>query len=152
MRKQIDKIVSQTLIALMGVMVINVLWQVFTRFLDIPSSWTDELARFLLIWVGVLGVAYTSGKKMHLALDLIPDSWGKDFSKNLNLVTYVLIILFALAVMVVGGARLVYVTFVLGQNSPVLQIPLGLIYSIIPISGFLIIYYKLYDLIIRDND
>ena len=58
-RKKVDKILGTTLAIIMGVMVINVLWQVFTRFvIGTPSSFTDELARYLMIWVGVLGAAY----------------------------------------------------------------------------------------------
>jgi TRAP-type C4-dicarboxylate transport system permease small subunit len=45
--------------------------------------------------------------------------------------------------MVVGGGRLVYITYKLEQNSPSLQIPLAIVYAIIPISGLLILFYKL---------
>ena len=48
---------------------------------------------------------------------------------------------------VIGGSRLVYITFVLGQFSPALQIPLSIIYSVLPVSGLLIIFYKLSDFI-----
>ena len=62
LRKKIDKIVSNALIVIMAVMVLNVLWQVFTRYVvGAPSSFTDELARYLMIWVGVLGAAYVAG-------------------------------------------------------------------------------------------
>jgi hypothetical protein len=55
----------------MAVSVLNVLWQVFTRFvIRHPSSYTEELARYLLVWVGLLGAAYASGHKLHLAIDL----------------------------------------------------------------------------------
>ena len=49
------------------------MWQVLTRFvLGNPSSFTDELARYLLIWVGLFGAAYAIGKRTHLAIDLLP--------------------------------------------------------------------------------
>ena len=54
-RIQIDKIVERLLVLILSVMVINVLWQVFTRFFTSnPSSFTDELARYLMIWLGIL--------------------------------------------------------------------------------------------------
>ena len=53
LKKTIDKILELTLIASMSLLVIDVPWQVFSRFiLQDPSSFTEELARFLLIWVG----------------------------------------------------------------------------------------------------
>ena len=49
--------------------------------------------------------------------------------------------------MVVGGLRLVYITYVLDQYSPALGLPLALLYLVIPISGLLIIYYKIADML-----
>jgi len=49
--------------------------------------------------------------------------------------------------MVVGGSRLVYISFTLGQTSPALQIPLAFVYAVIPVSGILIVYYKITDLL-----
>ena len=59
LRSQIDSVLEKILVIIMSSMVINVLWQVFSRYiLTNPSSFTDELARYLMIWVGVLGAAY----------------------------------------------------------------------------------------------
>ena len=71
-REKIDSFLAWTLVIIMSLMVINVLWQVFSRFiLGDPSSYTEELARYLMIWVGVLGAAYVSGKNKHVAIDYI---------------------------------------------------------------------------------
>lgn len=62
MRKIIDRSLEYVLMALLSVLVIDVLWQVASRYvLTAPSSMTDELAGYLLIWVGLLGAAYVSG-------------------------------------------------------------------------------------------
>ncbi|MDH7911689.1 MULTISPECIES: TRAP transporter small permease [Winogradskyella] len=148
MRKKIDKILGNLLIVIMGVMVINVIWQVFTRFVvGTPSSFTDELARYLMVWLGILGAAYVSGRNMHVAIDVLPQKASNKTQKKLKIVVYVLIILFALFAMVIGGSRLVYITYVLDQQSPALQIPLAIVYLAIPVSGLLIIYYKVSDII-----
>ena len=69
-RTQVDTLVGKVLILILGLMVINVLWQVFSRyFTDSPSSFTDELARYLMMWLGVLGAAYVSGRDEHVAID-----------------------------------------------------------------------------------
>ena len=49
--------------------------------------------------------------------------------------------LFALFVMVIGGARLVSLSFLLGQTSAALQVPLGVVYLALPVSGVLIVVY-----------
>lgn len=146
LRAIVDKILSRTLIVIMGVMVLNVLWQVFSRyFLGEPSSFTDELARYLMIWIGILGAAYVSGKNGHVAIDVLPSRLSEHKQKQLKKVVGVLIILFSSTALVIGGSRLVYITYVLKQFSPALQMPLSLVYLVIPISGVLIIYYKVSD-------
>ena len=147
MRKNVDKILSMVLVALMSIMVLNVLWQVASRYvLSAPSLFTDELANFLLIWVGLLGAAYAAGQKAHLSIDILPSQLTGEKKKKLNLIIGILTILFALTVMVIGGSRLVYLTWSLEQLSATLRVPLGYIYLVIPISGILIIYYAIADL------
>jgi TRAP-type C4-dicarboxylate transport system permease small subunit len=147
-RQKIDKILGYTLVVIMGVMVINVLWQVFTRFIvGTPSSFTDELARYLMIWLGILGAAYVSGKNMHVAIDVLPLRASAKNQKKIKLVVSVLIIVFAFFAMVIGGLRLVYITYTLDQYSPALQMPLAAVYFAIPLSGVLIIYYKISDIL-----
>ncbi|ANW95226.1 C4-dicarboxylate ABC transporter permease [Wenyingzhuangia fucanilytica] len=148
LRKKIDKTLGTALTIIMGLMVINVLWQVFSRFvIGSPSSFTDELSRYLMIWVGILGAAYVSGRNMHVAIDVVPLKTGPATQKKLRILVFILVILFAFAAMVVGGLRLVYISFLLGQTSPALQIPLAFVYAVIPVSGALIIYYKITDLL-----
>lgn len=147
MRTKIDSILGKTLVLIMSVMVINVLWQVFTRFVTgDPSSFTDELARYLMIWIGVLGAAYVSGRNLHVAIDILPTRSTKKTQKRLKTIVTLLVTLFVLFAFVVGGSRLVYISYVLGQQSPALQLPLAVVYIIIPISGLLIMYYKISDL------
>ncbi len=55
MRDTVDTITKYILVLLMGLLVLDVVWQVFTRYvLNSPSIFTDELARSLLIWVSFL--------------------------------------------------------------------------------------------------
>jgi len=143
MRQQIDNILGNFLALLMAIMTLDVLWGVFTRYaMGSQASWSEELARFLLIWIGILGAAYASGKNMHLAIDLLMPRLNKKRKKRLYLFISTTIILFAVAVMVVGGLRLMYITQVLGQLSPALRIPMAAVYSVVPLSGILVIYYK----------
>ncbi|MEM6321213.1 MAG: TRAP transporter small permease [Bacteroidota bacterium] len=144
MRKKIDKYLGGLLTILMIVMTLDVLWGVFTRYaMGNQASWSEELARFLLIWIGILGAAYASGQKMHLAIDLLSPKLNDENKQRIDLLIKGLIILFAFLVLVVGGGRLIYISQTLGQTSAALKLPLSIVYSVLPISGLLIIYYKL---------
>lgn len=131
------------LVILMSVLVVDVLWQVASRYiLSSPSSFTDELAGFLLIWVGVLGAAYVAGRKEHLAIDILIQRSSPARQRMLLYIIYSLIFLFALSVMVTGGVVLMYTRFVLQVKSAALELPLGYVYSVLPISGLIIMYYE----------
>jgi len=147
-RTKINNILSKLLIAIMSLMVVNVLWQVFSRYiLGTPSSFTDELARYLMIWLGILGAAYVSGQNAHVAIDFLPKKLTEKKQAKLKKIVNIIIMLFALFAFVIGGSRLVYLTFVLEQFSPALKLPMGLVYLVIPISGILVIFYKISDTI-----
>ena len=151
MRSKLIHWLEKILATLMGLLVVDVIWQVSTRFiLNNPSSFTDELARFLLIWLGLLGAALVSGHRMHLAIDLISSRFRTTQSqKYLAVFIESVVLVVSLAVMVWGGSKLVYTIWSLGQTSTALQIPLSVVYSIVPISGLLISYFAFEDILRR---
>ena len=142
LKTTIDRALGWVLVVLMSLLVVDVLWQVFSRYvLNSPSSFTEELARFLLIWVGLLGASYAAGQRMHLAVDILPNRLEGKSRHYLGLFILACTVLFAMTVMVYGGIRLVWVTLFLGQTAAALQMPLGYIYLVLPLSGLLIAFY-----------
>jgi TRAP-type C4-dicarboxylate transport system permease small subunit len=146
MTSRLDKVLGWFLVLVMGLSVVNVLWQVFTRFvLSSPSSYTEELARYLLIWIGLIGGAYAVGRRLHLAIDLLPNRLTGRAATWLAIVVELCVAGFALGVLVIGGVRLVQLTLSLGQTSAALGIPIGYVYLSLPVSGMLMIWYALRD-------
>ena len=147
MKQKLDKILGAILVFLMASIVVAVLWQVFSRYvLQSASSFTEEIARYLLIWIGILGAAYASGQQDHLAINILPPKLNEKNRIRLRIGINILIILFSILALIVGGGNLVYVNFELGQSSAALGIPLGYVYLVLPLSGVLIIIYKLIEL------
>lgn len=130
-----------------ALLVVDVLWQVLSRYLvGKPSSFTEEFARFAMIWLVVLGAAYLNGKQSHLSMDYLLNKLSPDaLHKRLKIIEGLMLI-FAFVVMIIGGGYLVYTTLYLGQESPAMHIPLGYVYSIVPISGVLIVLFSLYNI------
>ncbi len=144
MRSFIDKILERALIAIISIMLLAVIWQVISRYiLGSPSTLTDEIASFSLIWLGLFGAAYATGKQLHLAIDLIPSKIINNSPIFYQSIIAVSVIIFSLFVMVVGGTRLCWLTYILDQKSAALEIPLAFIYVAVPISGSLIIFYSI---------
>ncbi len=136
----IDKIVlSFCGIAIIS-LVMTVTWQVFSRYvLNDPSSWTDELARYLMIWFGLAGASYLFGKNGHLAITLFIGSMKEAYQKYFYLLINLVSITFINVAMVKGGIQLIGRTGT--QLSPALQLPMSYVYMILPISGVLMTLY-----------
>jgi len=144
MKKQLDRVLESVLFLLMLLICLSVLWGVFTRYvLGGQASWSEELARFLLIWIGILGAAWAAGRRMHLAITILPEYLQERQRKYLLWVIDLLVLIFAASVLLIGGARLVYLTQILGQSSPAMGIPMAAVYVVAPLSGLVIVYYKL---------
>lgn len=143
-RKVVDKTLEWMLVFFMSILVLDVLWQVFSRYvLSSPSSYTDELAGYLLIWVGMLGAAYVAGRNEHLAIDLLLQRSSAERRYKLEMIISVIIIVFAITVMIVGGSWLVSTRLYLSVKSSALGVPLGYVYLVLPISGLLITYFNI---------
>lgn len=141
--QKINRITGALVSIFMGLMVLDVSWQVFTRFiLRKPSPFSEEVAGFFLIWVSILGAAYAFYKKAHLGIDILSSRLKGLKRQILEVITGLMILVFALFIMVVGGLKLVILTFKLNQISPAVGIPMGYVYSVIPVSGILIILYS----------
>lgn len=143
MKLLLDKWLGRLLVLLMVLMTLDVLWGVFTRYvMGSQASWSEELARYLMIWVALLGAAFASGQGAHLAIDLLKPRLGQKQQRRVNFLISILVCAFAFTVLVIGGGRLMYVTHKLGQMSPALEIPKSYVYVVIPIAGILIILYQ----------
>jgi TRAP-type C4-dicarboxylate transport system permease small subunit len=140
----LDALLKNVLIVLMVALVASVSWQVISRYVfSSPSSWTEEVARFLMIWVGLLGAAYAFRTGVHLGLDLLPNKLSGRSAEILKLFTLGAVILFSVSVLVVGGSNLVVLTWELKQYSAVLGLPIAFVYSVIPAAGALICVYAI---------
>lgn len=142
MRERVDWLLERLLVLLMASLVLDVVWQVFSRYaLRAPSSFTDELARFLFIWIALLGASWMVGQRGHLAIDLLPAYLSPARRRVLSQFIHTCAGLFALLVLGWGGGALVRLSFALGQHSPVLGIPLGAVYTVVPFAGVLVMFY-----------
>lgn len=94
------------------------------------------------MWVALIGAAYTTGLKRHLAIDLLTMKLqGKRKLIN-EIVIQVAIALFSYVVLVHGGTQLALKTLATGQLTPALGLEMGYIYFCLPISGALMIFYS----------
>ncbi len=139
----VNQILTRLIIVLSSLLVICVVWQVLSRYvLAAPSTATDELARFLFMWVGLLAAAYGVNVKSHLAIDLLTMNLTGKRKAFSDLIIEIAIALFSAVAMLYGGIGLVAKTLETGQISPALGLEMGYIYLCLPISGGVILLYS----------
>ncbi|WP_158969913.1 TRAP transporter small permease [Paraglaciecola sp. L3A3] len=132
----LTKITGYFVSILMLLIVITVLWQVFSRYvLMSPSAGSDEISRFLLIWLGLLGSTYCYQQNSHLSLDILARKLSLNAQVNLARLVHFLIFTFSLAVLIIGGINLVATTLQPVQLSAVLEIKMAYVYSVMPLTG-----------------
>lgn len=120
-------------------LLLTVVWGVLTRYLlGDQARWTEELARFLLVWVSFLGAALAYSRQQHLGIDLLVnrfDSWTRRLADCL---VHGIVGLFAFGVMGYGGYELVVERFASGQKLPSLGVDKAWQYLVVPLSGVMI--------------
>ena len=140
--KFLDRVLETALTLAMAAMTLTVIWQVFTRFvIRDPSSWTEELAIFLLIWIGLLGSAVALKRKAHLGIDVLVNLFPPYYRLLTAIFVYSCVIIFSISVLVYGGSKMVTVILINNQVSPALGIRMGYVYMALPISGLFITLY-----------
>jgi TRAP-type C4-dicarboxylate transport system permease small subunit len=118
----------------MGIMLISTLAGVADRlFLGIGMSWTDELARFALVWTSFLAAAIALQHQRHFAFTIIFDRLGSAGRIGVGL-----LILTGLVVLAWYGIRLTVAVTV--QTSPSLGIAMSWVYAAVPVFALVSIW------------
>ncbi len=136
MRKIIDgyhRLLTWLMVATVAILIIPVSLQIFSRFTElIPSYiWTEELARFLFIWMIMLGAMIGIREGTHFDVDLLP-ALPPRATAALQIVTHLFILVFALVFLYWGIA---FVQFGWNQLSELAELPMPYIFFAWPIAG-----------------
>lgn len=142
MIRKIDRYFEETLCAILfGAMVILTFMQVMSRFvLNLSLGWTEEISRFLFIWMVYLAAAMAAKHRRHIRVELIDQFLPRSISKWAGLLSDLLWIGYALFV-AFQGYNVAIMIMGHGQLSPAVQLPMGVIYMIIPL-GFILIAFR----------
>ena len=143
--KKVEKVLDTIMRFLMALAMLTLLvfgtWQIFTRWvLGNPSTFTDELLRYVLIIAGFIGSAYCFYRDEHLALTLITDKAKGPFKLCLDIFIEICILFFVIYVFIFGGFKLANTAT---NVSSVMHIPMKTLFMIEPICGILIVLARI---------
>ncbi|WP_149554289.1 TRAP transporter small permease [Treponema pectinovorum] len=142
----LNKILSVMVSALLCVMTLLVLWQVFTRYVvGNPSIFTEELVIIILVWTSFIGASYAFGTREHMALVFLQESLKGNKQKALNVFIDLSVFVFVVIIMIVGGIKITQA--VQGNKLPIMGLPRGVIYISMFVSGVITLLYQVINII-----
>lgn len=142
-KKVLDRVLYWITVVLFALLVVVVVWQIFSRqVLHDPSTWTEEGARMTFVWLGLFASAFVFGERGHIAVEFVVRKLPLGGERVVSILVQLVVLAFAVIVLVWGGWRASQNAWL--QNLSALPFTLGQMYLALPISGALIAFYSLY--------
>jgi TRAP-type C4-dicarboxylate transport system permease small subunit len=133
--RTIARVVRWIVIFLMLVMTVTVFTQILFRYVfNIPLGWSEEMARFAFVWVSFIGASALMQVREHINVTVFTDLFPPRLRAAATLLAN-LCALLCVYFFLVGGIDLTRNEW--GQLAPAMQIPMGWVYIVIPISAAL---------------
>lgn len=142
----LDKIISTICVVIFIAMVLLTTYQVIVRYVfSSPSSISEVLTRYLFVWLILLSATYVFGKRDHICITAAIGNLEGLSKKVVNIFGECVVIVFSVLVLIYGGGSITSINMV--QYDSILKVPTGLIYSIIPVCGILIVFYSIINIV-----
>jgi TRAP-type C4-dicarboxylate transport system permease small subunit len=140
-------VLTRSLGALVVWLIQNKAWQPWPLLPTGQASWTEELARFLLVWVALIGGAVAFGTKGHLGVDYFVGKFHHETRKLLAVFAHLCVLFFSAAIFIYGGSIIVHDSLAVEQMTPALGWKMGYVYMALPIAGIFMVLFTIENLI-----
>jgi TRAP-type C4-dicarboxylate transport system permease small subunit len=135
----------------LGIMTILVVYQVITRYVfNAPSPFSEALSQYLFVWMIMFGSAYVYGSREHLTIDLLKDKFSPKLNMIVEVIANICLFAFNLLVCVYGGWK--YTASQVNLIDPSLHISMAILYTSVPFTGVITLYYAVYNCICSIRD
>ena len=146
-RKIIDVVLGSACALVFALMVCIGTYQIVKRLiLNDPSSVSEELLTYSFTWMALLASAYVFGKRDHMRMGFLADKLTGTPRKILESFIELLLMVFTGVVLIYGGISIMKLTMI-QKTASLGSIPMGVIYSILPVTGVLIFIYSILNII-----
>lgn len=141
---KMEDVILMTCLGVMGIVLF--LQVIFRYFLGIPLMWSEELSRYLQIWLTFLGIGYGIRNSSHISMVLVYEKLPKKVQVVVSILSNI-VIMVCFIVFIPGAIR-----FVVDQNqlnSSAMQVRMSFVYFVVPLSGFVYLVYMVADIYIK---
>lgn len=142
----LDRTLAAACVVLFALLVLTVVWQVFSRqVIGNPSTWSEEAARYIFVWLGFFAAALVFSERGHIAVDFVVRKLPVLVQRGIAVLVQAAIIAFAVIGLIWGGWRASQGAW--NTNLTALPTQIGVMYLVMPITGVLITVYALYHVV-----
>lgn len=138
LQRALSRILGGICVVVFSVLVLDVLWGVFTRHFSEQPAWTEELARLLLVWLAILGGVLAYAGDRHLGVDVLVSRFHSTTHRHARVTGHLCVLGFSVSVLLIGGIDLFRDRLDSGQMMSTLSIPKAWFYLVLPVGGGLI--------------
>jgi TRAP-type C4-dicarboxylate transport system permease small subunit len=136
-----EKVMQWLCYILVTLMVINTSMGVFFRFvLHNALSWTEELGRYMMIWMGFFGCALATKDNSHVGVEMFTDLFKPGLKRVFKIASRLVVIGFLLVILIKSGEQLGLLSI---QKSSALEIPMAIPYSAVTFGIFMMLIENL---------
>ncbi|KAJ52605.1 TRAP-type C4-dicarboxylate transport system permease small subunit [Clostridium tetanomorphum] len=142
LKMMINKILEIVCILLFAFITIVGTYQIITRYVfNAPSTVSEELLTFSFTWMALLASALVFGKRDHMRMEFVANLFKGKSAVILSIISEILVLIFSAVVLVYGGIQITKLTAL--QITASLGVHMSYVYSVVPISGVLIVIYNI---------
>jgi TRAP-type C4-dicarboxylate transport system permease small subunit len=141
MKKALEAVNALILLVMFVVTLISVVFRVV---LEVPASWTEELAQYTLIFLAFIGAASVMRDEGHIAISVVIDRMGKGPRRAVRILNRLLMLPF-LAVLTIGAWDNTCMNWTVGLPT-VMWMKMGYMYLVVFVSGAVMVFYTLLNL------
>ncbi|WP_081193360.1 TRAP transporter small permease [Halomonas sp. 18071143] len=136
----IQPVVFAGMAALIGVITLQIVSRVFFS----AVGWTEEVARFLLVWITFLAGTLAFQRGRHIAVTFAVDALPLPLRKLARLAALAIVLAFMVTLVVIGHRYMQVQSF---QKSAALRLSMTYVYAVIPLSAGIMAWYALVDMV-----
>lgn len=143
----IDKIVEAALFVITITMLIAGVLQIFYRYvMNASLSWSEELMRFLYVWMTMIGASLAVRRKQFTTIEAVYNKICEksEIGGKILMIIAVVLQMGFFVMLAIYGAQLSTKNMI--QASPAMGLPIGIAYLALPIGGYLGALYCLFEL------
>jgi len=140
----LDAVISPVVFAAMAALIGVITLQIVSRVFFTAVGWTEEVARFLLVWITFLAATLAFRRGRHIAVTFVVDALPGLPRRPVQVAARLVALCFLLALVVIGWQYMQMQSF---QKSASLRLSMTWVYAVMPLAAAIMAWYALVDII-----